>query len=73
MENKPYIKPGRYQHYKGNYYQVIDVARHSETGQYLVVYKKLYGDMGLNVRPYEMFIENVGVDGKIVPRFKFIE
>lgn len=65
------IKTGRYQHYKGNFYEVIGVARHSETLEQLVVYKALYGDGGLWVRPLEMFIESVEFSGKTVPRFKF--
>lgn len=64
------IRPGRYRHYKGNYYEVIDVARHSETEEEMVVYRKLYGDGSLWVRPLEMFVENVLVDGLAVPRFE---
>ena len=48
------ITPGRYRHFKGNYYQVEGVARHSETGEMLVVYRPLYGEGGLWVRPLEM-------------------
>ncbi len=72
------LKPGRYQHYKGNFYQVIDVGRHSETLEELVVYRSLYdskefGDCALWVRPKKMFLETVEVGGKRVPRFRFIE
>jgi len=63
------IKPGRYRHYKGNYYEVLGVARHSETEELLVVYRCLYGDHSLWVRPLAMFMENVTVDGREVPRF----
>ena len=63
------IEPGRYRHYKGNDYEVIGVARHSETEELLVVYRCLYGDFGLWVRPLEMFMENVEVDARQVPRF----
>ncbi|ARN75674.1 DUF1653 domain-containing protein [Oceanicoccus sagamiensis] len=63
---------GLYRHYKGNDYQVIGVAGHTETEERLVVYKALYGDMGLWVRPLSMFIEQVEVDGVLKPRFEFI-
>ena len=63
------IQPGRYRHYKGKNYEVIETARHSETGELLVVYRCLYGDHSLWVRPAEMFLEKVLVDGLEVPRF----
>ncbi len=63
------VAPGRYRHYKGNFYEVIGVARHSETGEKLVVYRCLYGDGSLWVRPAGMFTESVIVDGRKVPRF----
>ncbi len=63
------IEPGRYRHYKGNEYEVIAMARHSETLEWMVVYQALYGDGGLWVRPAAMFAENVVVDGKTLPRF----
>lgn len=66
------IRPGRYRHYKGNEYEVIDIARHSESEEEMVVYRKLYGDHSLWVRPLGMFAENVQVDGQAVPRFKWI-
>ena len=66
------LKPGRYRHYKGKDYQVLDVARHSETGELMVVYRNLYGDFELWVRPLTMFTEQVEVDGKTSPRFTFI-
>lgn len=53
------IQPGRYRHFKGNFYQVLGVAKHSETQELLVVYRPLYGDGGLWVRPYEMFAGEV--------------
>lgn len=65
------IQAGRYRHYKGNYYDVIDVARHSETEQQLVVYRAHYGECGLWVRPLEMFIETVDVNGVVQPRFAY--
>lgn len=69
---------GKYQHYKGEYYEIIGVARHSETLEELVVYRALYdgeefGENALWVRPKKMFLEDVMVDGKKVPRFKFIK
>ena len=65
------IKAGRYRHYKGNYYDVIGVARHSETEQALVVYRPQYGERGLWVRPLDMFTETVEIDGSSVPRFAY--
>ena len=67
------MKIGLYQHYKGNTYEVIGVARHSEEESELVVYRPTYGDKGLWVRPLAMFVENVQIDGKSVPRFAFID
>ena len=71
--NPPALARGRYRHYKGNEYDVIDLARHSETHEWIVVYRPRYGEHGLWVRPYEMFIENVIVNGASVPRFTFLE
>jgi hypothetical protein len=62
-------EPGRYRHYKGYDYEVVGVARHSETDEELVVYRPLYGARGLWVRPLAMFMETVEVDGLIQPRF----
>jgi len=66
------LATGRYRHYKGNEYDVIGVAKHSEDETELVVYRPLYGESGLWVRPLEMFVEEVNFEGKTVPRFKFI-
>jgi hypothetical protein len=66
------IRPGRYRHYKGNDYEVIGIARHSETEEELVVYRKLYDDGSLWVRPLAMFMEDVTVDGQTVPRFAYM-
>lgn len=63
---------GRYRHYKGGEYEVLGVARHSETDESLVLYRPLYGDGGLWVRPLEMFCELVEVGGEPVPRFERI-
>lgn len=66
------IIPGIYRHYKGMDYQVLDVARHSETEEQLVVYRALYGERGLWVRPLSMFEETVEVEGELVARFERI-
>ena len=66
------IKLGKYRHYKGNEYEVIGVARHSETLEDLVVYKALYSNYDLWVRPLNMFLEEVEVNGKKVKRFEYI-
>ena len=70
MENK--IKIGRYRHFKGNEYEVIGIARNSETLEDTVVYRALYGDGELWVRPLSMFCEQVERDGKKVKRFTYI-
>lgn len=66
------IKPGRYRHFKGKEYEVLGVARHSETEEELVVYRALYGDFGLWVRPVRMWNEAVERDGKTFRRFTYI-
>jgi len=71
MENNP--KPGIYKHFKGNNYEVIGVVRHSETLEDVVLYKALYGERALWVRPLAMFTEAVMVGGKRVPRFRLME
>jgi hypothetical protein len=67
-----HLREGHYRHYKGKDYIVLGVARHTETGEELVVYRQDYGDYGLWVRPLAMFMENVEIDGKILPRFQFV-
>ena len=71
------LKPGKYQHYKGNFYELVGIARHSETLEEMVVYRALYeSEFGKNVlwvRPKHMFFETVIFEGKKVPRFKFVE
>lgn len=64
------IEPGRYRHYKGKDYEVIGTAKHSETEELFVVYRALYGERGLWVRPVAMFLETVAVDGLSRPRFQ---
>lgn len=66
------IKLGRYRHFKGNEYEVIGIAKHSETLQDYVVYRALYGEYGLWVRPASMFEEEVEKDGKKIKRFEYI-
>ncbi len=66
------IKPGRYRHFKGKEYEVLGVAPHSETEEELVVYRALYGDFGLWVRPVSMWNETVERDGKTFRRFTYI-
>ena len=67
------VSQGIYRHYKGSLYQVLHTAQHSETEESLVVYRCLYGDYDVWVRPLTMFIGTVTVDGKQVPRFELIE
>ena len=61
--------PGRYRHFKGGEYEVLGVARHSETDERLVVYRPLYNETGFWVRPVAMFLETVQHEGRTVPRF----
>lgn len=68
----PNIQPGHYRHYKGNEYEVFGLVRHSETEEWLVHYRTLYGDKSHWVRPYSMFIENVSTDAGEQPRFQYI-
>jgi hypothetical protein len=63
------ITAGHYRHYKGNEYEVIGMARHSETREMMVVYRPLYGEGGLWVRPAAMFAEDVVINGNTLPRF----
>lgn len=67
------MKPGRYRHYKGKDYEVLGVARHSETEEEYVVYRQLYGTGGLWIRPLEMFLESVTIGETVVPRFRRLE
>ena len=66
------IKPGKYRHFKGNEYEVIAVATHSETMEKMVVYKALYGEKGIWVRPAVMWNETIERDGKVFKRFQYI-
>jgi hypothetical protein len=69
---KPDLPLGPYRHFKGLNYQVIDVARHSETLEWFVVYRAEYGERGLWIRPLAMFCETVVHDGQTVPRFEYL-
>lgn len=68
----PALRLGRYTHYKNLPYEVIGLARHSETLEPLVVYRPLYGEGAMWVRPYAMFTEEVEVDGVRRPRFAYV-
>jgi hypothetical protein len=68
----PAIEPGLYVHYKDLRYEVIGVVRHSESCEPMVLYRPLYGEGAMWVRPYAMFLEDVTVDGRTVPRFRRI-
>jgi len=65
--------PGRYRHYKGGLYDVVDTVRHSESLEPMTLYRALYGEQGLWVRPAAMFLEEVVIDGVRQPRFTRIE
>ena len=67
------VLPGVYRHYKGQQYEVLGIARHSETEEEFVVYRALYGDRGLWIRPLAMFTESVEKGGVSVPRFSRID
>ncbi len=73
MSGKLSITPGLYRHYKGPEYEVLGLTRHSESEEVLVLYRALYGDFGLWVRPIDMFTENVSTEQGDQPRFRLIE
>ncbi len=66
------LKKGKYRHFKGGEYELVDIARHSETGEKMVVYRALYGEHGLWVRPLAMWTEEVNRDDYHGPRFAYI-
>ena len=67
------LKPGRYRHFKGKEYELLGIALHSETMEEMVVYRALYGEMGLWVRPAAMWAEHVDREDYHGPRFQFVE
>jgi hypothetical protein len=72
MKKDKKIKTVIYKHYKGNLYEVLELGRHSETQEWMVIYRTLYGDGGTWVRPYDMFMETVKLDGKLLKRFEYM-
>ncbi|NMH61420.1 DUF1653 domain-containing protein [Alteromonas ponticola] len=68
-----HLQPGLYRHYKGNEYEVLGVARHSETDELVVVYRPCYGERTLWVRPLTMFCETVCINDQNIPRFAYIK
>ncbi len=72
MNGMDEIRPGRYRHFKGNEYEVLYLARHSETLEPMVVYRALYGERGVWVRPASMWNETVERDGQTYRRFTYV-
>lgn len=73
---EPKLTMGTYKHYKGNLYEVMGLACHSETHEWLVIYKPLYEHPGMPniwLRPYDMFVESVNFDNKVLPRFELVD
>jgi hypothetical protein len=70
--SEPEIRLGRYRHYKGTEYEVLGIAQQTETMQVLVIYRATSGDTRLWARPWAMFVEDIDVDGDLVPRFAWV-
>jgi len=72
MKKEISLKTGIYKHFKGNLYEVLDLGRDSETEEWKVIYRTLYGDGGTWIRPYEMFTESIEINGEVVQRFEYM-
>ena len=72
MKKDKRLKRGIYKHYKGNLYEVLETARHSETEEWMVIYRTLYGESSTWVRPYDMFVESLELKGELVKRFEYM-
>lgn len=72
MSKNPLIRAGIYKHYKGSFYKVISIAKHTETKEDMIVYKSI-DDKQLWVRPLEIFREKIKIEGKLIPRFEYID
>jgi len=72
MKKEISIKRGIYKHYKGNLYEVLDIGRDSETEEWVVIYRTLYGDGSTWVRPYNMFVESIELKGEVLKRFEYM-
>ena len=72
LSRLPSIALGRYRHYKGKDYEVLGVARHSESLEPMVLYRPLYNNSGIWVRPFKMFMEQVELNGQLQPRFALV-
>jgi len=72
MKIEKTLKLGIYKHYKGNLYEVLATARHSETEEWMVIYRILYGDGSQWVRPFDMFTETIELKGEKVKRFEYM-
>lgn len=72
MTDPAKVPLGRYQHYKNRQYELIGIATHSETEELMAVYRPLYGDRALWVRPLVMFLETIEINGEEIPRFNYI-
>jgi len=72
MKIEKTIKLGIYKHYKGNLYEVLSTGRHSESEEWMVIYRTLYDDGSIWIRPYDMFTESIEINGKNLKRFAYM-